>query len=66
MSTVDEIERAVSRLPPGELARFRVWFEEFEAARFDHRIERDAKDGKLDERAAEALGDFREGRAREL
>jgi hypothetical protein len=46
--------------------RFRVWFEEFEATRFDERIERDAKAGRLDRLAAQALVDFRAGRAREL
>lgn len=29
--TVEELERAVSELPPEELRRFREWFAEFEA-----------------------------------
>jgi len=66
MSTVEEIERAVSQLPPDELARFRAWFEAFEAARFDEKIERDAEKGKLDRLAEEALAEFRKGNAREL
>jgi len=66
MSTVEDIESAVSKLPPEDLARFRAWFEEFEAVRFDRKIERDAKSGKLDRLAEQALADFREGRAREL
>jgi hypothetical protein len=66
MSTVEDIENAVANLPPDELARFRRWFEEFEAARFDARIERDAKSGRLDRLADEALADMRAGRAREL
>jgi hypothetical protein len=66
MSTVEDIEQAVANLPPDELARFRRWFEEFEAARFDARIERDAKSGRLDRLADEALADMRAGRAREL
>jgi hypothetical protein len=64
--TVEDIEKAVSRLAPGELARFRAWFEAFDAARFDQKIERDAKAGKLDKLANEAIADFRKGRAREL
>lgn len=40
--TVEDVEKAVSRLPPEELARFRAWFEEFDAARFDDKIARDA------------------------
>ena len=66
MSSVEEIEKAVAELPADELARFRAWFEEFEAARFDERIERDAKAGKLDQLAERALADFHAGRAREL
>jgi len=66
MSTVEEIERAVSQLPPDELARFRAWFEAFEAARFDEKIERNAEKGKLDRLAEEALAEFRKGNAREL
>jgi hypothetical protein len=66
MTTVEDIEKAVSDLPPKELARFRAWFEEFEAVRFDERIERDAQAGKLDRLAEEALADYRKGHAREL
>lgn len=66
MMTIEEIEKAVAKLPPRELAQFRAWFEAFEAARFDERIERDARSGKLDRLAEEALSDYAEGRAREL
>ena len=65
MTTLEDIEKAVSELPADQLAKFRAWFEEFEAARFDQRVERDAEAGGLDQRA-EALADFRAGRAREL
>jgi hypothetical protein len=66
MSTLEEIERAVAELPPDELVRFRAWFEDFEAARFDQAIERDAKAGRLDRLAEQALADFRAGRTHEL
>jgi hypothetical protein len=65
MSKVEEIEKAVAELPADELARFRAWFEEFETARFDERIEHDAKAGKLDQLAEQALAEFHAGRARE-
>ena len=65
--TVDDIEKAVARLPPEQLAEFRAWFERFEAPlRFDEKIERDAAAGKLDRLADHAIDDFRKGRAREL
>ena len=47
MTTLEDIEKAVAELPPDQLVRFRAWFEEFEAARFDQTIERDAKAGRL-------------------
>jgi hypothetical protein len=35
MTKVDEIESAVAKLAPEELATFRAWFEVFEAEQFD-------------------------------
>jgi len=64
--TIEEIEKAVARLPPDDLARFRAWFEEFEAARFDRKIEQDAASGRLDRLAEQALADYRQGRTREI
>jgi hypothetical protein len=64
--TIEDLEKAVAKLPPSDLARFRAWFEEFDAARFDQKIERDANAGKLDRLADQAIDDHRKGRAREL
>jgi hypothetical protein len=64
--TIEDLEQAVAKLPPDDLARFRAWFEAFDAARFDQKIERDAKAGKLDRLAEAAIDDLRKGRAREL
>ncbi|MBX9846069.1 MAG: hypothetical protein K2Z80_30120 [Xanthobacteraceae bacterium] len=64
--TIEELEKAVAKLPPEDLARFRAWFEQFDAARFDEKIERDVSAGKLDRLADAALDDLRKGRAREL
>ena len=66
MTKIEEIEKAISALPPDELAKFRAWFEAFEAERFDARIARDAASGKLNRLADEALTDFRSGRVRDL
>lgn len=66
MGNVKSIEQAVEALPPSELAEFRRWFAEFDAAAWDKQIEQDAIAGKLDGLAAEALSDFRAGPAREL
>jgi hypothetical protein len=64
--SIEELEKAVAQLSPEDLARFRAWFEEFEAAKFDRKIERDARAGRLDRLAEQALADLRQGRAREL
>ena len=66
MTTLEDIERAVAELSHDQLQKFRAWFEQFEAAHFDQKIERDAKAGKLDRLAEQALADFKAGRAREL
>ena len=64
--TLADLENAVAELPPDEFARFRAWLEQFEAARFDEKIERDVNAGKLDRAADQALAHFRKGHAREL
>ena len=66
MTTAKDIEKAVEQLAPRELARFRAWFEAFDAAQFDAAIERDARAGKLDAQAEEALATHRAGQSRDL
>jgi hypothetical protein len=61
MGDVKTIEKAVASLPPTELAEFRRWFAEFDAAAWDQQIAQDAAAGKLDGLAAEALADYRAG-----
>jgi hypothetical protein len=53
MGKLEPITRAVEQLTPYERARFRVWFEQYEARLFDDQIEQDAKAGKLDKLLAE-------------
>jgi hypothetical protein len=66
MATAEIIEKAVEQLPPRELARFRAWFEAFDAGQFEAAIDRDARAGRLDARAEEALAAHRAGRSRDL
>jgi hypothetical protein len=58
--------KAVEQLAPVELARFRAWFEHFDAKQFDTAIEQDSRAGKLDALAEEAFAAHRAGRSREL
>lgn len=66
MTKLQKIEQDVANLSADDLARFRDWFDAFEAERFDRRIETDIAAGKLDELADAALAHFRAGRARWL
>jgi hypothetical protein len=64
--TVEALERAIESLPPHDLARFRQWFAQFDADAWDDEIEADAKSGRLESFAAEALAEFEAGGAGEL
>jgi len=66
MSNLIEIERAVERLPPEELAVFRAWFSSFDTDAWDREMEADADAGRLDALGAEALADLRGGRCTDL
>lgn len=66
MTTVAEISGAVQRLPKRELARFRKWFAEYDAAQWDGEIERDVAAGRLDRLLAEARRELKAGRATDL
>jgi hypothetical protein len=66
MTTAEDIEKAIEQLDPPELARFRAWFEVFDAEQFDLTAARDAQGGKLDALAEEAIEAHRAGRFRDL
>ena len=62
MTTVAEISGAVKRLPKKDLARFRKWFGEYDAAQWDRELEVDVAAGRLDAVAREVRRDWRAGR----
>jgi hypothetical protein len=64
--SVQELESAVARLSPGELAAFAQWFENFVADEWDKQIDADARSGKLDHLARRADADFEAGRCTPL
>jgi hypothetical protein len=66
MSTVQDIENAIRQLSPEDLAAFRAWFAEFDAAVWDRQLEADVAAGRLDQLAEEALQEFRAGRSTNL
>jgi hypothetical protein len=66
MTTVADIRGAVKRLPKKDLARFRKWFAEYDAAVWDRQLKADALAGKLDALVREAQRDHRAGRTKGL
>jgi hypothetical protein len=66
MSTVHEIEEAIRKLGPQDLAALRDWFAAFDADLWDRQLEQDVAAGRLDRFAEEALRDLSEGRCKDL
>ena len=66
MSTVKEIQEAVSQLAPEQYKAFRRWFEEHESVLWDAQIEEDVRSGKLNRLAEEAVEEYDSGTASEL
>ena len=66
MTKLERLEREVRDLSANELASFREWFAEFDAAEWDRQLEEDVSSGKLDRLADAALADHDAGRSRKL
>jgi hypothetical protein len=66
LMSVQELESAVTRLSPSDLATFIQWFEEFVAETWDKRLEADVRNGKLDHLAKQADEHFEAGRCQPL
>jgi len=63
MSTVKEIESAISKLPAAEVHQVADWLQEYREELWDRQIEADAAAGKLDGLIHKAKTDYRAGRA---
>lgn len=66
MENVQTIEKAVSRLSKSDLKSFRNWYERFDQKVWDNQFEEDAKSGKLDALADQAVNDFKAGKCKEI
>ena len=66
MTKLEQIQSSIETLTPGEIAKLREWLAELDARLFDERIERDAKAGKLDKLAEQALAEHARGLSRKL
>ncbi len=66
---LEDICEAITAMTPVERSRIRMLLDsmaEADADAWDRQIEEDARNGKLDKLADEALADFRAGRCREF
>ncbi len=66
MGKIEQIAKSVEALEGEEFKAFVEWFENLRAERWDRQIEADAKAGKLDKLAEEALAEFKAGRTKPL
>ncbi len=66
MNKVAKIGQEIRELSERELAAFRKWFHDFDAAAWDQQLEEDLKAGKLDALADKALRDFAADTCREM
>ena len=66
MSTIQEIEDAISQLSEDDRAKLRDWLVNLDQDEWDKQIAGDEAAGRLDALADEALKDLREGRCTEL
>ena len=66
MGKVEAIEKQIESLAPDELAAFRRWFHDFDAEVWDRQLEADARAGKLDALADEALQAYKSGKCTEI
>ena len=66
MTKIEQIQSSIAQLSAEEIAELREWLDELDARLFDEKLERDAKAGKLDKLADEALAAHRAGRSRKL
>lgn len=64
MSTIRNIQQAVSGLSEQEMSEFRAWFLDFDGEAWDRQIENDVAAGRLDALADEATAEFRVSCAR--
>ena len=66
MSTVAEIQQAITRLSPAERRQLARWFEEALEDAWEAQIEEDIKAGRLNDLIAQADADIAAGRVKPL
>lgn len=65
MKRVQRLEWEIKEFAPSEVAAFRQWFQDYDAAQWDKQIAEDAIAGKFHQLAEKALEDHKAGRTSE-
>ncbi len=63
MSTVEQIEAAIAKLPRNDFFRLHDWIRDRFDDEWDKQIEEDALSGRLDHLAKEAIAEYRAGKS---
>lgn len=66
MTKLEKIEQEIASLTPGEVAKLAQWFAAFQADLWDKQIETDARTGRLDRLADQAIASHHAGKTRPL
>ncbi|MFM8745300.1 MAG: hypothetical protein ACKOED_01330 [Aestuariivirga sp.] len=66
MTKLEKIEQEIASLTPGEVAKLAQWFAAFQADLWDKQIETDARAGRLDRLADQAIASHHAGKTRPL
>ena len=64
--SVQEIERAITQLPPSELTELMTWLEHHYHEKWDEQIEDDLDAGRLDSLINQAEAEYQAGKAQPL
>jgi hypothetical protein len=66
VTKIQLLEREVKKLDKADLVAFRNWFQRYDSDAWDLQIQKDARAGKLDALAADALAAYKGGKTRAL
>ena len=66
MTKLEKIEQDIAALDPADVIKLAEWLAEYRADLWDRQIEEDAKAGRLDKLAEQALADLRAGKTTPL
>ena len=64
--SIQEIENAITKLSPSDLAEFAAWFADYQHQQWDRQIERDLETGRLDRFLSEMEVEYKAGKAKPL